>query len=222
MAIPVLGSSLFSYNLAHEMAIVWLRINLFGLRNICGITCKADGLENIPSRPCIVMSKHQSTWETYYLFSVLPRSVYVAKKSLLWIPVFGWALAALRFIMIDRRSGTSAVNQMVQQSRDRLAAGISVIIFPEGTRVPLGAKPNYRIGGAAVAEKTGADILPVALNAGEFWPRMGYIKWPGEITVSFGPTIKSEGKTANDIISETEHWIETRMAEISRMDRFPY
>lgn len=222
MAIPVLGSSLFSYNIASDMATLWLRLNLAGLRHICGITWKADGLENIPDTPCLVMSKHQSTWETYYLFSVLPRSVYVAKRSLLWIPIFGWALAALRFIMIDRRSGNSAVSQMIVQCRERMAAGISVIIFPEGTRVPLGAEPNYKIGGAAVAEKTGADILPVALNAGEFWPRMGYIKWPGEITVSFGPPIKCEGKSAGQIIAETQDWIESRMAEISKTDRFPY
>ncbi len=222
MAVPVLGAGLFSYNLSSDMAQVWLNINLFGLRNICGLTCKADGLENIPAAPCIVMSKHQSTWETYYLPTALPRSVYVAKKSLLWIPIFGWALAVLRFIMIDRKSGHTAVSQMITQARERLSQGMCVIIFPEGTRVPLQAPPNYRIGGAVVAEQIHADILPVALNAGEFWPRMGFIKWPGEITVSFGPVIKSEGKTAQQILQETEQWIEARMKEISKPDRFPY
>lgn len=111
---------------------------------------------------------------------------------------------------------------MVEQSRKRLEENISVIIFPEGTRVPLGAEPNYRIGGAIVAEKNKADIIPVALNAGEFWPRMGYIKWPGEITVSFGPVIKAENKTASEIMNETQTWIENRMKEISVEGRFPY
>lgn len=167
------------------------------------------------------MSKHQSTWETYFLPVVFNRSVYVAKRSLAFIPLFGWCIAALKFILIDRKSGRSAINQMVEQSRNRLAENISVIIFPEGTRVLPGADPNYRIGGAVVAEKTKTDVLPVALNAGEFWPRMGYIKWPGEITVSFGPVITSENKTSVEILAETQHWIESRMEEISVVDRFP-
>ncbi|OED36687.1 hypothetical protein AB833_26420 [Chromatiales bacterium (ex Bugula neritina AB1)] len=222
MAVPVVGGGLFSYRVASEMARLWMHLNLFGLRTICGLRCNTDGLANIPDTPCIVMSKHQSTWETYYLPTVLPRSVYVAKKSLLWIPIVGWALLVLRFIMIDRKSGHTAVSQMVTQADERMKQGMSVIIFPEGTRVPLQAPPNYRIGGAVVAEQTQRDVLPVALNTGEFWPRLGFIKWPGEITVSFGPVIKSEGKTAQQILQETEHWIETRMQEISVPDRFPY
>lgn len=222
LTIPVLVSSLFSFNFALYVSKIWLRLNLFGLRHICGVTWKVDGVENIPSHACIVLSKHQSTWETYFLPTMFPRSVYVAKRSLVLIPLFGWCIAALKFILIDRKSGASAINQMVDQSKQRLDENISVIIFPEGTRVPLGAEPNYRIGGAIVAEKIKADIIPVALNAGEFWPRMGYIKWPGQITVSFGPAIKPENKTAPELMDETQTWIENRMKEISVTDRFPY
>ena len=222
MALPVLLSAIFSQRLSLYFAHMWLRINLAGLRLICGVKWQVEGKENIPEEPCVVLSKHQSTWETYFLPTILPPTVYVAKRSLAWIPIFGWALIAVRFILIDRKSGSSAVNQIITQSRDRMAKGYSVIIFPEGTRVPVGAEPNYRIGGAMVAEKTGANILPVAVNSGEFWPRMGYIKWPGTITVCIGPVIQSSGKQATQLIKETENWIEDRMAQITVPDRFPY
>lgn len=222
LAFPLLVSAVFSFKAASYIAGLWQRANLHGLRIICGVSWAADGMENIPDYPCVVLSKHQSTWETYYLPTVLKYSVYVAKRSLVWIPFFGWCIAALKFILIDRKSGKTAMAQMAEQSEKRLADGISVIIFPEGTRVPLGAAPNYRKGGGFVAEQTGADVLPVAVNAGEFWPRMGYIKWPGEITVSFGPLIKTGNKTSLEILAETEQWIENRMKEISVKDRFPY
>jgi len=222
MGAPVLLGRLISYEFSAKMSVVWLHVNLWLLRNVCGLTWKVTGQENIPEYPCLVMSKHQSTWETYFIPTMLPRIVYVAKKSLSYIPVFGWSLLALNFILIDRSSGRSAIAQMVQQSRERFASGISVIIFPEGTRRPVGAEPQYRIGGAMIAEQTGADILPVATNAGEFWPRLGFIKWPGEITVEFGPIIKTEGKKADQILQETQDWIEGRMQEITVLDRFPY
>ena len=222
LTIPVLVSSLISFNLALRVSKIWLHGNLLGLKYICGVAWKLDGTENIPKHACIVLSKHQSTWETYFLPTLFPRSVYVAKRSLILIPLFGWCIAALKFILIDRKSGASAINQMVDQSRKRLDENISVIVFPEGTRVPLGAEPNYRMGGAIVAEKTNADVVPVALNAGEFWPRMGYIKWPGEITVSIGPVITSQGRNATEILAASQLWIENRMEEISVTDRFPY
>ncbi len=222
MALPVLVSAIFSQRLSLYFAHLWLKINLVGLRIICGLKWQVEGKEHIPQSPCVVLSKHQSTWEAYFLPTILPPTVYVAKRSLAWIPIFGWALIAVRFILIDRKSGSSAINQIVKQSLDRMAKGYSVIIFPEGTRVPVGAEPNYRIGGAIVAEKTGTGILPVAVNSGEFWPRMGYIKWPGTITVSIGPVIDSKGKQASQLIKETEAWIESRMQEITVPDRFPY
>lgn len=222
MAIPVIGSSLFSYRTAAAAAKFWAKTNLVGLKFFCNLDCVVEGKENIPQRGCIVMSKHQSTWETYFLYCSLPQCAFVAKKSLLWIPIFGWAIAALRFIMIDRNSGRGAIVQMIEQTRDRISRDISVVVFPEGTRMPPGTKPNYRIGGAAIAEQAGADILPIALNSGEYWPRMGFIKWPGQISVHIGPLIQSEGKSAAELIRETETWIEGKMATITRLNRFPY
>ncbi|MFK7993001.1 MAG: lysophospholipid acyltransferase family protein [Granulosicoccus sp.] len=219
---PVLFFGLFSWRLGFALAIMWNRLNIWGLRVICGVSWEIDGQENIPESPCVVMAKHQSTWEAYFLPMIFYPSVYVAKRSLLYIPIFGWALYLLKFIMIDRSSGRSAMTQMCEQAADRLAKGRWVIVFPEGTRRPVGAEPNYRVGGAMIAQNVPCDILPVALNAGEFWPRMGFIKWPGVITVSIGPVIKSEGKTASALLEETEQWIEGRMSEITVADRFDY
>jgi len=222
MGLPVIVGGLISFRFGYASAILWNKINVWSLRVICGVSWQVDGKENIPDTPCVVMAKHQSTWETYFLPTLFYPGVYVAKRSLLFIPVFGWALYVLKFIMIDRSSGRSAIHQMCEQAADRLAKGRWVIVFPEGTRRPIGAEPNYRIGGAMIAQQVPTDVLPIALNAGEFWPRMGFIKWPGVITVSIGPVIHSEGKKASQILEETEQWIEGRMEQITVKDRFPY
>jgi len=208
MGAPVLLSRLISYDASFRLSVIWLRLNLWGLRVFCGITWKLEGAENIPAHPVLMLAKHQSTWETYFLPTLLTRAVYVAKKSLAYIPIFGWVIASLNFILIDRSSGRSAISQMMEQAQDCFDAGISVIVFPEGTRMPVGSEPNYRIGSGMIAENSGVDVVPVALNAGEFWPRHGYIKWPGEITISVGPVIKTEGKKADQIIAETQSWID--------------
>ncbi|MBX2878632.1 MAG: 1-acyl-sn-glycerol-3-phosphate acyltransferase [Granulosicoccus sp.] len=215
MGAPVIIGGLISFRIGYAFAIIWNRLNLYGLRWICGIKWQVDGRENIPDKPCIVMSKHQSTWETYFLPTLFYPAVYVAKKSLLWIPIFGWALYVLRFIMIDRSSGRSAIQQICEQAPVRLSQGRWIVVFPEGTRRPVGSEANYRIGGAVVANELGCDVVPIALNAGEYWPRMGFIKWPGVITVSIGPLITSEDKSPAQILAETEHWIEARVAELS-------
>lgn len=222
MGAPVLITSLFSFDKAYWLVMFWVKGNLYGLKVICGVGWKVDGRENIPDHPCIVLSKHQSTWETYFIALLVDKPVYVAKRSLALIPIFGWALFTMKFILIDRKSGRSAIKQMVEQTRERIADGANVVIFPEGTRMPVGAEPNYRIGGAMVAEQTGFGILPIAVNSGEFWPRMSFIKWPGDITVSVGPVIEPAGKNANAILEETENWIENRMQEITVKNRFPY
>jgi len=212
---PVLLISAFSYRLGYPVALAWLRLNFFGLRAICGVRWEVQGRENIPDAPCLVMSKHQSTWETYFLPHLFVPATYVAKRSLRWVPIFGWSLVALRFILIDRASGRSAVRQMIDQSRDRLSRGRWIIIFPEGTRRPVGAEPDYRAGGAIVAAALGTPVLPVAVNAGEFWPRMGFIKWPGTISVRIGSPIPSAGRKAGDVIADTEAWIEGAMQTIT-------
>lgn len=219
MGAPVLLGSLVSFDLGYFFARIWIHLNVQGLRVICGVKWEVQGRENIPDTPCIVFSKHQSTWDTYFIPMILTPTTYVAKRSLAWIPIFGWSLFALRFILIDRKSGRSAVRQMVDQARDRLARRRWIIIFPEGTRRPVGAAPRYRPGGAVVASELGSPILPVALNAGEFWPRMGFIKWPGTITVRIGAPIEAAGRSVDAVLAETQDWIETNTNELSVLNQ---
>ncbi len=222
MALPVMVSSLVSRRTGLNFASTWARLNLWGINFFCGLKCKVHGRENIPAHGCIVMSKHQSTFETYFLATLLGDYVFVAKRALTLIPIFGWCIYLLKFILIDRKSGRSAIIQMTDQARVHLANGTHVVVFPEGTRMPVNAEPSYRAGGAIVATSLGADILPVAHNAGEFWPRMGFIKWPGEITMHIGKPINCKDKTIDQALSETQEWIEARMQEITVTDRFPY
>ena len=211
---PVLIAGLFSHEAAYPIALIWIRANVHGLRVICGVDWVVEGRENIPDTPCIVLCKHQSTWETYFLAMLFYPPAYVAKRSLGRIPIFGWALHVLKFILIDRKAGRSAIAQMVDQARDRLERRRWVIIFPEGTRQAVDAVPSYRIGGAIVAARTGYPILPVATNSGEFWPRMGFVKRPGTIVVSVLPPIPAEGQAPAALIAETEARIEARMKDI--------
>jgi len=222
MAVPVIVGGLLSHKLGLALARNWAQMNLVALKLTCNLSGQVEGLENIPAHACVIMSKHQSTFETFYIAHLFPKFTFVAKRALVLIPIFGWALLVVRFIMIDRKSGRSAVAQMVEQSEGKLANGHNVVVFPEGTRMPVGAPTNYRPGGAIVASKLGADVIPIAHNAGEFWPRMGFIKWPGKVTVCIGPVIKGEGKTPNQILEEVEDWIESKMTEITVKDRFPY
>ena len=195
----------------------WSRFNLWWLRVTCRIDYQISGIEHIPDQPVIVMAKHQSTWETIFLHQYLPPVAWVIKRELLWLPFFGWGLALLRPIAINRRAGASAVKQVIRQGVEHLRQGQWVLIFPEGTRVAPGIRKRYGMGGAVLAAHSGHPILPIALNAGEFWPRGCFLKRPGTVRVVFGPLINSEGRSAQDLNQRVEHWIETTMQEISTM-----
>ncbi len=177
----------------------WACFNLWWLRLTCRLDFDVRGRENIPSGNAIVFRKHQSAWETLALQKIFPPQVWLLKRELLWVPFFGWGLAMLEPIAIDRGAGRKAVEQLVRQGKERLADGRWVVIFPEGTRVPPGQTGRYGIGGAVLAAKSGYPVVPVAHNAGEFWPRRGFIKRPGTISVVVGPAIVSRGKTAEMI-----------------------
>ncbi|MEX2577229.1 MAG: lysophospholipid acyltransferase family protein, partial [Halofilum sp. (in: g-proteobacteria)] len=181
----------------YQMARSWCAVSIWALRLICGVRWRVEGREHLPDEPVIFFSKHQSTWETLALVMLLPPQVHVLKRELLWIPFFGWGLAAIRPIAIDRSGGHAAVEQLVGQGRQRLASGRCVMVFPEGTRVLPGHSVRYRMGGAVLAAETGAKVVPLAHNAGELWPRHSFLKWPGEITVAIGPPIETTGKKAD-------------------------
>ena len=191
-----------------RVMLVWIRASL-------GIRCEVAGWEHVPREPVIVMAKHQSAWETIFLEARFPDQCWIVKRELLWLPFVGWGLMALRCIAIDRSSGTTAREQVVQQGAQRLKEGLWVTIFPEGTRVAPGKRGRYGIGGALLATRTGAPILPIAHNAGEFWPRYAVRKRAGCVKVVIGPLIRTEGRDPVTVNNEVQEWIEGQMERIS-------
>lgn len=195
----------------------WSNINLFMLKWICGLDYRVEGAHNVGDRNAVVMCKHQSTWETITLHTILPLPRWVFKRELLMVPFFGWALACTDPIAIDRSAGRKAVRQLVDKGTEKLERGKWVIVFPEGTRTAAGAETRYKMGGAVLAAESGYPVLPIAHNAGEFWPRHSFIKRPGCITVRVGELIESEGKDAEQILAETKQWIEAQVRDISTL-----
>lgn len=196
------------------------RFGLWWIERICNLSYEIEGMENIPEGGAVVLCKHQSTWETLMLQIDLPQIRWVLKKELLRIPFFGWGLALMEPIAIDRSSGRQAIAQMIEQGREMLKEGYWVVVFPEGTRARPGEQKKYKAGGARLAVEAGYPVVPVAHNAGEFWPRHSFIKWPGRIKVCIGPVITPEGKTADEVNAEAEAWIEGKMKEISDPSRW--
>ena len=207
----------FSLNTRWQLVQVWVHFILWWLKITCKLSHEVQGNEHITADASIVFAKHQSTWETIALQQIFPIQVWVAKRELMWIPFFGWGLALMKCIHIKRGTGKAAVTQLVRQGKARLDEGIWIVIFPEGTRIPAGQKGRYRIGGAVLADQTGYPIIPVAHNAGEYWPRRSFIKRPGVIQVRIGAPIDPAGKTAQQILEEASTWIEDRMAEITTL-----
>lgn len=191
---------------------------LQALRVLCGVRYSIRGIEHMNAHlndPVILMSKHQSAWETIAYLSVFPKQLcYVFKKELLYIPFFGWAMAMLRMIHIDRSQGDKAALAVSIQGKERLNEGCWIIIYPEGTRAPVGKQIPYRKGGARLAVDTEALVIPIAQNAGHCWPKNSYLKFPGLITVSIGPAISTQGKNPSVVIRAVESWIEAEMRQI--------
>lgn len=192
----------------------WARLMVWFATYICGIRYRVHGAENIPAEPCIVLAKHESAWETLVFQVILPPQVWVLKRELLWVPFFGWGLAMLSPIAIDRRDGRRALRQTLEQGRQRLLQGFSIVVFPEGTRSAPGVRGIYQAGGAWLAIQSGARILPIAHNAGDHWPRNSFIKRPGMITISIGVPLRAEGEKASELMQRVEAWIEDEMQRI--------
>ena len=203
----------------YQVTYGWTRLMLFLLRTVCGLRYRVIGRENIPDQPSIILSKHQSAWETLALQQIFPLQVWVLKKELLRIPFFGWGLAMTSPIAIDRSAGKAALEQIVEQGRERLKHKFWIVVFPEGTRVPPGSKGKYRIGGAWLAVHTNTRIVPVAHNAGEFWGKNSFVKHPGTVTVSIGKPIDPSGMEPAELITKVEFWIEQETARISNLGK---
>jgi 1-acyl-sn-glycerol-3-phosphate acyltransferase len=192
----------------------WSRAIIALARLLVGIRYRIEGLERIPQQPAIILSKHQSAWETLAFQSVFPPQVLVLKRELLWIPFFGWGLALMSPIAIDRSRGARALKRMAEQGAARLAQGFWIAIFPEGTRTAPGERGSYHAGGAWLAVKTGAPVVPVAHNAGLYWPKNAFLKRPGEIRVLIGEPISPEGLSVEALNDKVEAWIESRMEQL--------
>jgi 1-acyl-sn-glycerol-3-phosphate acyltransferase len=194
----------------YRLISAWSRMVVWLAWLLCGIRWKIEGRKNLPDEPAVILSQHQSAWETLAFQEIFPPQVLVLKKELLWIPFFGWGLALMSPIAIDRARGTAALREMARQGRERLAQGFWVVIFPEGTRVPPGEKRAYHQGGAWLAVNCGAKVVPVAHNAGRLWPRNAFLKRAGTVSVRIGPTIATAGRQPKDVMAEVKSWIEAQ------------
>ncbi|MEN8261100.1 MAG: lysophospholipid acyltransferase family protein [Pseudomonadota bacterium] len=199
----------------YGLAQIWVTFVLWAVKAICGLDYRVVGAENIPSGNGIVLCKHQSAWETIALQKIFPPQVFLLKRELLWLPIWGWAMATLEPIAINRKSKKQALRTLLKHGADRLRKGLWVVIFPEGTRVAPGQQRKFNAGGGMLSHATGYPVIPVAHNAGEFWARYGFLKYPGTIELRIGPAIPSEGRRAADINRAAEDWIRTQMNEIS-------
>lgn len=192
----------------------WAKSNIWLLAKICDVHLEVEGKENIGEEPAIIICKHQSAWETLALQTVFPPQVWVLKRELFWIPFFGWGLASLKPIAINRKAGRKALAQVIEQGLDRLSSGAWVVIFPEGTRIARGFIGRFGIGGARLAVETGYPVIPVAHNAGKAWPKHGFVKYPGVIKMVIGEKIASKDVAAGDLNQQLFDWMEDKMTQL--------
>lgn len=214
-ATAVLLLAPFGHRVYYRAAVNWASVNLWLLEKLCGLRYQVDGLENVPDQPCVLYWKHESVFETMAGALALPPQTWVVKRELMWLPFFGWGLALLKPIAINRSAGRTAVKQVIQQGRERLESGLCVVIYPEGTRVLPGQQHRFGISGAALAKSAGCPVVPVAHNAGDFWPRRSFLKRPGTIQVVVGPPIETSDLSHEEITRRGREWIAETLERIS-------
>ena len=199
----------------------WCRLAVWLAKVVVGIRYEVSGLENIPERPCVILAKHQSTWETFFLCGFFEPLSQVVKRELLYVPFFGWAMAMLRPIAIDRSNPKAALKQLAKRGNEFLEKGAWILVFPEGTRLPVGQIGKFSRGGAALAVNAGRPVLPVAHNAGEFWPKLGWAKIPGTIQVVIGPLMHAQGSGPRAIAELNDrafNWVEQTQRRLSGVE----
>lgn len=201
---------------AYAVAVAWARLIDRLAGRLCGLRMEIVGRENIPAEPSVMLLKHSSAYETIVQMLLVPWQCWVLKRELMWTPFFGWGLAALHPIAIDRKAGTSAVNQVVEQGKQRLAAGSWVMIFPEGTRMPPGETRRYGVSGALLAREAGVKLVPVAHDAGDFWPKRGLRKYPGTVRFVIGKPVDPAGREPRELNDEIQRWVEDTVARLRR------
>lgn len=211
----VLATAPFPHAVTYRFVMLWVDSVLALLRICCGLDYRVEGLERLPKEPSVLLMKHSSAWETIAQIKIFPPQTWVLKRELLWAPVLGWVLLLLKPIAIDRRGRSAAVQQVLAQGRERLAQGLWVAIFPEGTRVPLGETRRYGLSGALLAAANGRLLVPVAHNAGQFWRRRGFLKRPGTIRVVIGTPVAVGERDPRAVMDEVQAWIEGQVAELT-------
>jgi 1-acyl-sn-glycerol-3-phosphate acyltransferase len=190
---------------------LWSRATMWLLRWLNGVRIEVEGLDLIPrDRPVVVMCNHQSQWETFYLQLLISPQATILKRELLWVPFFGWGLALLRPIAIDRSKASQALKTLLRVGQERLREGVSVVIYPEGTRQAPGTIGPFNPGGAMLAARAGVEVLPMSHNSGDCWPSRSLMRIPGVIRLRIGAPIPVEGKSAKQIVAEAETWIRTQ------------
>ena len=212
IGILLITGMLTTFKFRWKIGHIWCAIISWITKVSCGLTFEVEGMENIdPNQPVVFLSNHQSAWETLALRYILPPHSVVIKKELLYFPIWGWSLLTLKSIVIDRKKQRASLRALLEQGTRYLNEGLSVLIFPEGTRTAPKELKSFSIGGAMLAHKSGYPVIPVAHNAGDFWPRYSFFKYPGVIKVKIGPAIESKGRKATEINSEAENWIAQAM-----------
>ena len=221
----VIASLFVSPTRMYWMCAGWLKCAMWGLKVICGVSWRVTGLENLPQgdeEGAVLLCKHQSTMETFLLPCIMPHPLaYVFKRELLYVPFFGWAMARMDMIHIDRSKRSEAFNKVVAQGKRLMARGVWVIMFPEGTRSPRGQKGNYKTGGTRLACETGRPVVPIAVSCAKHWPRKAFVKTPGVIDVVIGPQISSSGRAPEEMMREVEDWIEAKTRELDPLAYSP-
>jgi 1-acyl-sn-glycerol-3-phosphate acyltransferase len=206
---------LTTFKIRWKIGYAWCAIIGWMTKVFCGLTYEVEGMEHFnPQQPAIILSNHQSAWETLALRYILPPHSVVIKRELLWLPIWGWSLLTLKSIVINRKNQRSSLRVLLKKGAEYLNQGLWVLIFPEGTRAPAREVLKFNIGGAILAQKTGFPVIPVAHNAGDYWPRYSFLKYPGVIKVKIGPVIETNGRKAADINAEVESWITQAIKEM--------
>lgn len=217
IAVPAILTFPLPFNKRYAFIRLFARFNIWSLDKVCNLKCVIKGRENIPDQASVILCKHQSTWETFALQLVFPPQIWVLKKALLYVPFFGWGLAMLEPIAINRSKKKKAMQQIIDQGTKRLNDGRWVVLFPEGTRIAPGKPTRFMSGGARLAEHANKPVVPVAHNAGEFWPKYGFNKKPGTITISVLPAINPAGKSATEINQLAQAAVEQEMTKITTL-----
>jgi 1-acyl-sn-glycerol-3-phosphate acyltransferase len=213
----ILVAAIFPFPVRYSCARAWAGTVLKIAELCCGIRYEVEGLEQLNTDSAvIVLSNHQSAWETIAFRYLLPAQTSLFKQSLLWIPFWGWAMATLKPIAIDRNNKSAALRKLISHGTEALKQGLWVIVFPEGTRMPVGEMGGFSAGGAMLAQKSGYPVIPIAHNAGKYWPRYSFLKYPGTIKVKIGSPIISKDRKTADINKEAEDWVAQALQEIGR------